>query len=355
MTEQELPRDRADDFTTTAEPGDAAGGEQLARPAAVPTTGAATRSLASLGLCVGCGLAILGIVAGILAFLEPAVAEDTAPAAHAGRWLHAAWPVLAFGLAGWGAWVFLRVVSTAIVGLIDRDSRRARELAAHLDRANRLLERLVEVLEQRGETRRSQPGPDFGRAQAVSRIESATQSAQWSEALTLLDEFEAAYPGDAKSASLRTALERARQGTLDERLAELKAAREVNDPARVLELYRAIAPALEPEARHAIQTELAKWFLALIYRRLRAGKIQPEVVDLAGRFAESFAATVEGASVKAALPTLRRSAGLCTRCAQPYTGMAQACPECLGQRTVAPTAVPPSLDPLERNEDAASS
>jgi hypothetical protein len=42
-----------------------------------------------------------------------------------------------------------------------------------------------------------------------------------------------------------------------------------------------------------------------------------------------FCHTVEGASLRASLPTLRRSAGLCPRCAQPYTGLANACPQCL--------------------------
>jgi len=354
MTEPQPVRDRPEDFTELAGPGPANDGAQLARPPGLPETGHVSRSFASLGLCVGWGLAILGVIAGILTFLEPAVAGETAPAELAGRWLHATWPVLAFGLAGWGASAVLRVVSSAIHELIERDSRRSSELAAQLDRANRLLRRLVEVLEQREENRGPELGPDPGRAQALSQIESATRSSRWDEALALLDAFEAAYPGDAKSASLRSGLEKARQGTLDERMAELKAAREVNDPARVLELYQAIAPALESEPRHAIQTELAQWFLSLIYRRLRSGKIQAEVVDLAGRFAESFAATVEGASVKAALPTLRRSAGLCPRCAQPYTGVAKACPECLGLHTGAATVVPASIDPPGQNEDEVS-
>ena len=56
------------------------------------------------------------------------------------------------------------------------------------------------------------------------------------------------------------------------------------------------------------------------------------MVQLAARFAENFAATVEGASVRASLPTLRRSVGLCPRCAQPYIGVADACPNCLKGR-----------------------
>ena len=84
----------------------------------------------------------------------------------------------------------------------------------------------------------------------------------------------------------------------------------------------------DQEQRAALDRDLARWFLTLIHRRLRTGKVQADVVQLAARFAETFAATVEGASVRASLPTLRRSVGLCPRCAQPYTGVADACPNC---------------------------
>ena len=83
---------------------------------------------------------------------------------------------------------------------------------------------------------------------------------------------------------------------------------------------------LRDRERPSFDRELAGWFLSLIHRRLRTGTIQVDVVNLATRFSESFAATAEGASVRAALPTLRRSAGLCPRCGQPYLGVAEASP-----------------------------
>ena len=95
--------------------------------------------------------------------------------------------------------------------------------------------------------------------------------------------------------------------------------------ARARDLPRR-GPSLDGQRRAALEQELAKWFLTLIHRRLRTGKVQADVVQLATQVAETFAATVEGASVRASLPTLRRSVGLCPRCAQPYTGVADACP-----------------------------
>ncbi len=69
--------------------------------------------------------------------------------------------------------------------------------------------------------------------------------------------------------------------------------------------------------------------------------MQTDLAVLAGRIADAFSHTVAGASLRASLPTLRRSAGLCSRCGQPYTGLANACPACLAQTQ--PSARPPGL------------
>lgn len=111
--------------------------------------------------------------------------------------------------------------------------------------------------------------------------------------------------------------------------AKLDAAREVNDPDRVVELRDALKPLLDDESLRSLDKELARWLMGLIQKRLRAGTIRVDVVELATIVAEHFDHTAEGASLRASLPTLRRSAGLCARCAKPYAGIADACPECM--------------------------
>jgi len=249
------------------------------------------------------GLGVLGFLAAGLVLLEPNPRGDPTVTSVAVSWLRALWLVLAFALAAVASFIAIRSSANLVHELRDRDSRRMHQLAESLDRTIGLLERVALTLELRTASTECGPPTDSGPA----------------------------HPAD----------------TLQDHMAELKAARDVNDPLRVLELYQRIAPALESEPRAALQSEIAEWFLAVIYRRLRTGKIQVEVVELAGQFAETFAATTQGASVRAALPTLRRSAGLCPRCAQPYIGTAPACPDCL--RSASAPALPdvPSPDPAE--------
>jgi hypothetical protein len=285
--------------------------EQLAagdRPAPAKSIGVTNRripneSIAINGAFFAIGLGVLGALAAGLVLLEPNTRGDHSVTSVAVSWLRAFWLVLAFGLAGVAVFFAMRSSANLLREMLDRDSRRTHLLAESLDRTIGILERVARALEQPAVS------TDYGQ------------------------------PTDASAAH--------RAVSLHDRMAELKAAREVNDPHRVLELYQTIAPALESEPRTALQSEIAEWFLTVIYRRLRTGKIQVEVVELAGQFAEAFAATTQGASVRAALPTMRRSAGLCPICAQPYIGTASACPDCLrGASVPAPPDVT-SPDPAE--------
>ena len=152
----------------------------------------------------------------------------------------------------------------------------------------------------------------------------------WSRGPVAARCFSRDHPDDSRIPSLYEELQAAQDARRrDDHLAQLDAARKVNDPERVLDLHQEMIPLLEAEARASLEADLSQWFLKLIHKRLRTGKIQTDVALLAGRIADSFSHTVEGASLRASLPTLRRSAGLCPRCAQPYTGVADACPSCL--------------------------
>ena len=184
------------------------------------------------------------------------------------------------------------------------------------------------------------------KVQHLAEIRHAVRLGRWAEADELVRIFGETHPDDPDGARIAGDVARARQEAGQELLARIAAAREVNDPERVIELRDALKPLLAPDAVRSLDRELARWFLLLISRRLRTGTVRSDVAVLAARVAESLDDTPEGASLRASLPTLRRAAGLCARCGQPYTGVADACPTCLtGLRTVAISPTPPPSDP----------
>jgi hypothetical protein len=282
----------------------------------------------------------LGVLAGLLRVLEASAAGDPDPVSWARAVGGAGFLVLAYALAGRAAYVLCRVAATVVAESLERGVRRSEMLATESARVAGLLEKIGGVLAQRIDSGGAATVLEQGRLRSLAEIGQSIRGERWVEAEASLEVFEIEYPGDSRSAVLRAELAAARQGVIDNGLAQLEAARSANDPDRVLELYRALASSVTDEVRGPLEHDLSTWFLNLIHRRLRLGKIQADVVSLAGRFAEAFATTAQGASVHAALPTLRRSVGLCPRCAQPYTGIADACPQCLGLAAGPSVSVP---------------
>jgi hypothetical protein len=194
------------------------------------------------------------------------------------------------------------------------------------------------ILEAGGEAVLSAASLELAKDRALADLRQSIRDRRWEEAGSRFDAFSRDHVNDPRLASLNEELQAARASALRDHSAQLDAARAVNDPERVLEVYKLMVPLLNAEARASLEPDLARWFLKLIHNRLRVGKIQPELVLLAGRIADDFSHTVEGASLRASLATLRRSVGLCPRCAQPYAGLGDACPACLGLGPAGPPA-----------------
>ncbi|MCA1686370.1 MAG: hypothetical protein LC745_10430, partial [Planctomycetia bacterium] len=162
------------------------------------------------------------------------------------------------------------------------------------------------------------PAADL-KAGHLAEIRRAIRGGHWDEAGTLVQAFSDTHPDDPAAPRLAAELTEARQATGREWLAKIEAARAVNEPERVIELREGLKPLIDAEALRTLDRDLAKWFMVMIHRRLRSGTVRPDVAALAARVATSLEETPEGASLRASLPTLRRAAGLCARCGQPYT------------------------------------
>jgi hypothetical protein len=304
-------------------------GRRTAMSTRLEHVGAACRSLVFFGTCAGWCLAILGAMVGVEHILDSAAVPSPTPARLGSAVLGGLSLLVSFCLAGWGVAVVTRIATSLIREWLEHATRASEVQFIGLSQVVAQLERLVESLGKPAGHALLSQDPASERAHSIAEIARAIRAANWIDAQIRLDELETSYPNDPELSAMREQFARARHDAVQTTLSQLSAAREVNDPDRVLEIYQLVQSSLDETARAALEQDVAKWFLSLIHRRLRLGKVEPDVVHLASRFAETFASTVEGASVRASLSTLRRSVGLCPRCAQPYTGIADACPKCL--------------------------
>lgn len=259
-------------------------------------------------------------------------------------------------LAGWVARRLLR----AFAALLDLFADQAETIARLADAAERLAVAIERAPAPPGPAMHVPPAIDMAstptsaptaaddpRTSALAAIRTAIRQGQWDEAESLFMTFSDAYPDDQAAAGLSRDLDALRRSAVAAHRDRLDAARTANDPERIFEIRESLASLLDPEPLRELDRELAGWFLRQIQKRLRNGIMTPDVVALATRVADAFDATPEGASLRAALPTLRRSVGLCARCGKPYSGIADACPACLAASSV-PTStslpVPPAGD-----------
>ena len=301
----------------------------------------AAATLGSMAPLVQAVLVVLGLVsvAGELWALDPrrATSPGLAALVHLGE----------FVLAGWVARRLLAALA-ALLELFDAIALAAARLAVSNDRlADTLIRTPLEAAARPGASAASlasESAASEARTMALAEIRVALKKAEWDQAEALIETFSDNHQDDHAVAPLRNDLKAARQSAAAALRVRLDAAREAKDPDRVLEHREALAPLLEPEERVELDRGLARWFMALIQKRLRPGVMTLDLAVLASRVASAFDSTPEGASLRAALPTLRRSVGLCARCGQPYTGLADACPACLGTAQV-PVFIPPPDPP----------
>ncbi len=219
------------------------------------------------------------------------------------------------------------------------------EVAGSLTRLTRMIEsRIVPALDriavalERRETARpdtNQSGSLDRRATGFAEIRLALTQRRWDDADALLENVLHEFPDDPEGNALQGELARSREQALDELRLRLDASRSVNDPIAVIALHEEMTVLLRGEARRELERDVVRWLIGALQRRMRSGTVRSDVVELATRVAERFGTTPEGASVRASLPTLRRSAGLCPRCGGPYAGIEEACPKCLGPGLVA--------------------
>ncbi|MDR3636210.1 MAG: hypothetical protein P4L84_20580 [Isosphaeraceae bacterium] len=229
-----------------------------------------------------------------------------------------------FGLAAWVAGHLLRTAAELIDVVVDgveANERTADLIERHMVPA---LNRLASALE------RAPADADANRsANAASVARRAIEAGRWGQADRLVEAFARDFPGLPERTRLSDELAEARRGAVDELHRRVDAARAAGDGESAIDARDALTEHLRGPALADLDQDLVHWLYGLIQARARGGAVSAELAALASRAADSFGDTTEGASLRSALPKLRRSAGLCPRCARPYRGAAPSCPRCL--------------------------
>ncbi len=235
---------------------------------------------------------------------------------------------------------------TRLIEALARQAEASERMADLIgSRALPLLERIALALE-RSPSLPAGPTVADARTRGIEEVRRAMNDRRWEQARALVHDLAGDHPDDPEVAAVAGELERTLRFAVDDLRDRIEAARGANDPEGVMVLRDELARILDGEPLKDLDRGLVKWLMGLIQRRLRTGTVRPDVAELAARVADRFGGTTEGASLRAALPTLRRSAGLCPKCGEPYAGLGDACPRCLAAASAAAKPLPADEPPI---------
>ncbi len=248
-----------------------------------------------------------------------------------------------FGVAGW---VVGRLISTGaelIDVMVDQSESAARTANLIEQHAIPALGRIAQALEKLSTEEKPAPVED-DQTRTIEAARRLIGAGRWAQADRLVGAFVRDHPGP-DAARLLAELTDARNQAVEVLKKRLEAAKKAGDGLLAIEIRDTLTEHLRGEPLARLDQDLVRWLVNEIKKRVRAGAVKPDVATLAARVVDSFADTPEGAALKVSIPNLRRSAGLCPRCARPFRGTADACPRCLGDPSAAnPTYVPLSAD-----------
>jgi hypothetical protein len=248
-----------------------------------------------------------------------------------------------FGVASWVVGRLLRAAAELIDLFIDAAESSWRTADLIELQMVPTLARIATALERRGSSTAAVGESPGARAQAIRQ---ALADERFDLAERLLDDLANDFPGAAELAELKAELNAARGAAVDALRRRLDEARRAEDADAIIDARDALTQHLRGDRLGDLDRQVVRWLMNLIQRRVRAGGSGAEVARLAARVVDSFGDTPEAASLRAALPNLRRSAGLCPRCGRPHRGTGEACPVCLAGGAPGGSPLSPAGFPL---------
>jgi hypothetical protein len=171
------------------------------------------------------------------------------------------------------------------------------------------------------------------RQRAIESMRDAMRRDSWDQARKVASEFAERFPEapDAKdlTAQVEAALAR-KVKSLRDQLDQMERA---GDCEGLLNVRDRLSAYLDGTELYQVDRRVAHWTAKHLRDALVAGRAK-EVIQLAERVVDAVGDTTqEGAQVRASLPTLRRSAGLCPECGQPSDTSLARCAACEAKRS----------------------
>jgi hypothetical protein len=183
------------------------------------------------------------------------------------------------------------------------------------------------------------------RLKALDAVRDAVRRESWDQARHLASAFVAEFPDAPEAKDLTGQVAAASARKLQSLREQLDQAERANDCEGVLNLRDRLSAFVNGTELYQVDRRVAHWVARYLRESLAGGRAK-EVIHLAERVVEAVGDTTqEGAQIRASLPTLRRSAGLCAECGQPSDVRLARCPACERKRVTAKATATKAVAP----------
>ena len=208
-----------------------------------------------------------------------------------------------FALAGWIVGTLMQTAAELIDVFADQAEDAARVVDLLEVHAVPALGRIALALEASARRAPAAPAPPDPKATAAEAARRAIDAGRWGQADRLVAAFVRDHPGP-EAAALLTRLDDRRRAVVDDLRDRLEAARKADEPGAVVDLRDALTEHLRGDPLHTLDRDLARWLIAAIRRRLRAGEPRDRVAAIAARVVDSLGDVPEVDALRAAFPEL---------------------------------------------------
>jgi hypothetical protein len=247
-------------------------------------------------------------------------------------------------------WIDLQVSGEKTADLMER------QLVPAVLRICQLLEKMSEPNSPQPPTLLKPPAPpslpsatagpaNDARQRLGDSLRDAMRRESWDQARQLAATFAQKFPDEPEAKDIAAQVEAAFKRKVQSLREQLDHAEGSGDSEGMLNSRDRLSAYLSGTELYQVDRRVAHWMAKYLRDALAAGKAK-DVVHLAERVVDSVGdSTQEGAQVRASLPALRRGAGLCPECGEPYDSKTDRCAACESKRRSAKATPGPREKP----------